>query len=139
MVESDSSEGEGAAEESDSPDDEDGKAKKNTKIPELEISDRKAVYADDVPNGRPIMPMFLAPLAEKDDAEDSDSDEEVTEDKVEKFVNNMNRTEFETMPCPITIVSGAAGSVLPEKWCPQAATKKRREKAKRTQQQTEFQ
>ena len=84
----------------------------------------KSIYAGNVPNGTPIMTIFLAPLAENDDVEDSDSDEEITEDKVKKFVNNMNRTEFETMPYPIIIDSGAAESVLPEKWCPQAATKK---------------
>lgn len=32
----------------------------------------------------------------------------------------MRSEDFSTMPCPIIVDSGAAGSVIPRNWCPQA-------------------
>ena len=91
-----------------------------------------------------IMPLFadnayLGPLAEEDeeDEETTSSEEEETENKDKKILkkkkdrekkeaelNAMNsqfRQWYESLPYPIIIDSGAAESVLPKDWCPQAA------------------
>ena len=69
-----------------------------------------------------LMPIVRATLPGDDDESESRGD--VTEGKPEKYINTINRTEFETLPYPITVDSAAVESVFPEKRCPQAAIHK---------------
>jgi uncharacterized Zn finger protein (UPF0148 family) len=91
-----------------------------------------------------LMPLFaddgfIGPLAEEEEEEsdDTSSEEEeagekkkkkkqkkTSQDKKEAELNAMNqqfREWYESLPYPIIIDSGAAESVLPKDWCPQAA------------------
>ena len=76
---------------------------------------------------------FLNPLNTEEDPESSTDEEEydsVDKDKRKlwhknnKIVNGVHNDAYETMPYPIIIDSGAAESVLPPGWCPQAETTK---------------
>ena len=77
---------------------------------------------------------FLNPLntgeESEDSTEDEDGDETVGKDKKaqrrkkNKIINGVHNDVYEPMPYPIIIDSGAAESVLPPGWCPQAQTTK---------------
>ena len=82
----------------------------------------------------PLCPLFsdqngaINPLTGKD-AESDNTDGEPFKTEVKELmdmINGFRKQEFETMPCPVIVDSGAADNVLPEGWCPQAVVMKGR-------------
>ena len=77
-----------------------------------------------------IMPLLIAPVNEvnkNDDDSDEDSSDEDTGCSALKRVKHLEGTlaavssnQFERLPCPMIVDSGAAENVLPVGWCPQA-------------------
>ena len=73
------------------------------------------------------MPLFVNQVSKEEDASDDDSSEENTEcgaikkvKQLEATLAAVNRTQFERLPHPIIVDPGAAESVLPTGWAPQA-------------------
>ena len=73
------------------------------------------------------MPLLVNTVSKDEDASDNDSSEDNTDHGVAKKVRQLeatlaavNRTQFERLPYPIIVGSGAAESVLPTEWPLQA-------------------
>ena len=86
-----------------------------------------------------IMPLFVNQVGQKpnDDDDDDDSSDEDIESSATKRVKDLESTlaavssqEFERLPYPIIVDSGAAESVLPSKRCPQAQLMKSEQQGK---------
>ena len=81
------------------------------------------------PHGPSVMPVFVNAFQNppQDDQDETSSEEEEEEEaqtksKEKQQIHNVgaNVKSFERMPHPIIVDSGAALSVLPKNWCPQA-------------------